>query len=104
MPGICPISGCGVGDGCSSWVPPEAKICWVCLVRSSVPRVLGRGRHFASTADGLAGLSVVSGGEGAVAQLTKKLKTISNRQNWFITGFPDPFQKIAFLLAKTRYA
>jgi hypothetical protein len=81
MPGIWPISGCGVGDGCSSWVPPEAKICWVFLVRSSVLRVSGRGRRLASTADGLAGLSAVSGGEGAVAQLTKKLQTISNRQD-----------------------
>jgi hypothetical protein len=75
------MSGCGVGDGCSSWVPPDAKICWVFLVRPSVARVLGRGRHFASSADGLAGLSAVSRGEGAVAQLSKKLKTISKRQD-----------------------
>jgi hypothetical protein len=66
--------------------------------------VLGRGRHLASTAEGLAGLSAVSGGEGAVAQLTKKLKTISNRQDWFITGFADPVEKMVFLLAETRYA
>jgi hypothetical protein len=56
--------------------------------------VLGNGRHFASLADGLAGLSAVSGGKGAVAQLTKKLNTISNRQDGFITGFADPVEKI----------
>jgi hypothetical protein len=58
--------------------------------------VLGRGRQLASAADGLAGLSAVSGGEGAVAQLTKKLKTISKRQDGFITGFADPAEKMGF--------
>ena len=81
MPGVWPISGCGVRDDGSSWGPSDAKIWWVFPVSPSVPKGLGRGRHLASTADGLAGLSAVSGGEGAVTQPSKKLKTISKRQD-----------------------
>ena len=64
----------------------------------------GIGCDFASTADGLAGLSDVSGGEGAMAQPTRKLKAISNRQDGFITGFADPIEKMVFLLAGSRYS
>ena len=66
--------------------------------------MLGRGCDFAATADGLAGLSAVSGGEGAVVQLTKKLKTIGKRQDGFISGLADPVEKMVFLLAVTPYA
>ena len=48
----------------------------------------------ASDADGLAGLSAVSGGGGAIAQPARRPKATNGREYRFMIFRGDPFQKL----------
>src|SRR3984893_5165744 len=116
--------GCGVGVGDACWrgicMPRMFCICWPCwppetgplwshcccclaacariwrllFVRSSTPRALRRGLAVASGANGLAGLSAVSGGGGAVAQPAKSPTATNSIEYRFIMCRDDRFQKL----------
>ena len=91
MPGMfcicwpcCPPETGPLWSHCCCCLAACARIWRLFFVRASTPRALRKCLTVASGADGLAGLSAVSGGGGAVAQPVRRPKAINRIEYRFI--------------------